>query len=84
MFDALHKTSHKEVLRRSRAATSELNSVSLQDGGGGEGELYRRAPQYAAHRLLFLDDPKWTGALHRAVWVVRTYLVLLLMIWKSA
>ena len=22
------------------------------------GELYRRAPQYAAHRLLFLDDPK--------------------------
>ena len=54
MFDALHKTSHKEVLRRSRAATSELNSVSLQD----RGELYRRAPQYAAHRLLFLDDPK--------------------------
>ena len=54
MFDALHKTSHKEVLRRSRAATSELNSVYLQD----RGELYRRAPQYAAHRLLFLDDPK--------------------------
>ena len=38
----------------SRAATSELNSVSLLD----RGELYRRAPQYAAHRLLFLDDPK--------------------------
>ena len=46
--------SHKEVLRRSRAVTSELNSVSLQDGG----ELYRSARQYAAHRLLFLDDPK--------------------------
>ena len=54
MFDALHKTSHKEVLRRSRAATSELNSVYLQDRGSCIDPLL--SMQHTVY--CYLDDSK--------------------------